>query len=217
MSKTSRRVFLLGTGIYVLCLDLIRPKVADASYQVYSSGQVVDCLERDNGQFRSYSENHEDGAIGFCNNTDRDRQCQSELGESHFYDRDAGACREYDGDIDDCFLTTACTEYAGLDDDCFELETLRAFRDGPLMELPGGNAAVETYYESAPVILARIKAAGNPGIELARLYARYILPSALLVRLGYNCLAFGVYSAMMRDLSVRYDQPLRRSGRAGRH
>lgn len=57
-----------------------------------------------------------------------------------------------------CYLTTACVTRRGLSDDCVELETLRRFRDGYLLELPSGPALIEACYESAPEIVAAIDA-----------------------------------------------------------
>lgn len=55
-----------------------------------------------------------------------------------------------------CFLTSAACQYCGLPDDCHELQTLRAFRDGYLAEVPGGPELVQRYYEIAPAIVARL-------------------------------------------------------------
>ena len=100
----------------------------------------------------------------------------------------------------DCFITTACCEVLGLGDDCFELRTLRRYRDGVLAHMPEGPAAIEQYYAAAPSILS-----GLPEHErtwrLLRVYARFILPSALAARLGFAGLAFRLYARMMQELT----------------
>jgi hypothetical protein len=98
-----------------------------------------------------------------------------------------------------CFITTACCDILGLPDDCFELRTLRRYRDEVMARSERGREAIARYYESAPIILARIP----PGARSARLlsvYARFVLPSALAAWLGFDRLAYRLYAAMMRDL-----------------
>ena len=46
-----------------------------------------------------------------------------------------------------CYLTTACVAARGLSDTGPELQTLRAFRDGVLAHMPGGQEEIEEYYE----------------------------------------------------------------------
>jgi hypothetical protein len=100
----------------------------------------------------------------------------------------------------DCFITTACCEVLGLGDDCFELRTLRRYRDGILAHTPGGPAAIEQYYASAPSILSRLPEHERAS-SLLRVYARFILPSALAARLGFAGLAYRLYARMMQELA----------------
>ena len=118
-------------------------------------------------------------------------------GQMYEFDAMTGKCKK-------CFLTTACVENLGLEDDCFELQALRRFRDGPLQDLAGGQQDIERYYRVAPRIVAQIMGAPDPRRELDRLYARYVLPSAILATIGAHRLAYRLYKAMMQDLEARY-------------
>lgn len=99
-----------------------------------------------------------------------------------------------------CFLTTACCEVLGLPDDCFELRTLRRYRDEALPAMPGGNAAIAAYYRVAPTILDRLPSEDRPA-RLLSVYARFILPSAMAARLGFDALAYRLYARMMDELA----------------
>jgi hypothetical protein len=102
-----------------------------------------------------------------------------------------------------CFLTSACCGAVGLPDDCAELTILRRFRDRVMMATPDGREAVARYYRLAPAILAEIARRGDAG-ALRRLYFTDILPSVVAARLGFDRLARGLYTRMMRRLLRRY-------------
>ena len=108
-----------------------------------------------------------------------------------------------------CFLTTACCEVLGLDDDCFELRTLRHYRDQVLPALPSGSDAIATYYRLAPSILKRLPQ-NERALRLLSIYARFILPSAVAARLGWNRIAHRLYAHMMGELARDFapDEPL---------
>ena len=99
-----------------------------------------------------------------------------------------------------CFLTTACCEVLGLPDDCFELRTLRRYRDETLPAMAGGTAAIAAYYLVAPTILDRLPRQDRV-TRLLSVYARFILPSAMAARLGFNTLAYRLYARMMDELA----------------
>jgi len=99
-----------------------------------------------------------------------------------------------------CFLTTACCEVLGLTDDCFELSVLRRYRDQVLATLPGGNAAIASYYRVAPLILERLPQ-DDRASRLVSIYVRFILPSAIGARFGRNRLAYRLYARMMQNLT----------------
>lgn len=98
-----------------------------------------------------------------------------------------------------CFLTSACCEVLGLPDDCFELRTLRRYRDETLAAMPEGNAAIAAYYRLAPTILDRLPPEDRAN-RLLSVYARFILPSAIAARLGFDALSYRLYARMMDEL-----------------
>lgn len=83
-----------------------------------------------------------------------------------------------------CFITTACVQAQGLPDDCVELETLRAFRDGHVLRLDGGEALVADYYAHAPAIVAAIDRRPDADAIYAGLYERLVARSVDLIRAG---------------------------------
>jgi hypothetical protein len=117
----------------------------------------------------------------------------------------AGGCYENDDYYDSsgfegCFLTTACCAVVGLPDDCWELATLRRFRDGWMRGFAQGRADIERYYREAPAVTQLLSASRTGRARLLRLYWSTIVPSALLIRLGANRLAWRLYRRMMLDL-----------------
>lgn len=112
--------------------------------------------------------------------------------------RDRGACHDRP-----CFLTTACCDLIGLSDDCFELRALRRFRDEVLAGFPQGEGEIAFYYEAAPLILARMKAAGAER-SLLGYYVTHILPCALMARAGLGRPTYWLYRDLMWRLCRRY-------------
>jgi hypothetical protein len=110
-----------------------------------------------------------------------------------------------------CFITTACCEVLGLPDDCFELRALRRYRDEVLAGTPDGRASIAAYYVLAPALLNALDAKTRSEI-LRRLYARFILPSALAAHLGFDRLAFNIYARMMQELSAHASPQSSRHG-----
>ncbi|VAV97315.1 hypothetical protein MNBD_ALPHA06-1298 [hydrothermal vent metagenome] len=118
--------------------------------------------------------------------------------------RDSEALRRENGEKQcgaDCYLTTACCDAIGLDDDCWELTQLRRFRDVELIKLPGGRREIKQYYQSAPAIVSKLLRRNNARTRLLRLYWQYILPSAILARIGANRLSRILYRSMLRHLA----------------
>jgi hypothetical protein len=110
-----------------------------------------------------------------------------------------------------CFITTACCDVLGLPDDCFELRALRRYRDEILAKTPDGRASIALYYVLAPVLLTALDEDNRAKI-LRKLYARFILPSALAAHLGFNRLAFRLYARMMQKLSAQASPQSSRHG-----
>ncbi|MEL6373530.1 MAG: CFI-box-CTERM domain-containing protein [Pseudomonadota bacterium] len=100
-----------------------------------------------------------------------------------------------------CFLTTACCEALSLPDDCFELTALRRFRDGHLKRTPQGREAVRAYYDLAPRLLAALAPMPAREAYLRRLYTLYILPCAVMARLGLSRQVGARYERMMREVA----------------
>jgi hypothetical protein len=101
-----------------------------------------------------------------------------------------------------CFMTTAACDVIGLADDCWELETLRTFRDGWLSEQIGGTTDIVHYYNMAPDVIQHISNRQDASKVWLKLYWQYILPSAVLVKFGFNKSARNHYSAMMRKMDI---------------
>ncbi len=122
-------------------------------------------------------------------------QMESDI-DTHLKKHLAGECPEYNSN---CFLTTAASHAIGLPDDCWELETLRAFRDGPLRHMDGGRELIDHYYETAPHIVSAL-----PLHTHARLWNRTwlfgVVPAAMACRLGLNRLALSLYRRMFNRL-----------------
>jgi len=97
-----------------------------------------------------------------------------------------------------CFLTTAVCGCIGLSDDCWELITLRKFRDNYLMKTQAGRRQVEEYYAIAPIIVNRINAKNNSKFLYLLMYWRYVLPSAILVKIGCRKQAHSIYYSLVK-------------------
>ncbi len=100
-----------------------------------------------------------------------------------------------------CFLTTATVGCVGLPDDCFELRTLRHFRDRHLSTTSEGTRLVEEYYGIAPRIVDAVNARPEAAAIWRRTYRRYVLPCAILARLGLRARAIRRYRKMVAELS----------------
>lgn len=99
-----------------------------------------------------------------------------------------------------CFLTTATVQAVGLTDECFELRVLRRFRDTYLEHSPAGRDLVRQYYATAPAIVARINARPDAHHIWLVVYARYILPCALMARAGLTNPVLAHYRRLLRYL-----------------
>lgn len=102
-----------------------------------------------------------------------------------------------------CFLVTACAEARGLPDDCEELQVLRAFRDGYLMESEETRAMVAFYYEIAPRIVAAVKASDTAKEELESIY-HSITHCVDLIRNQDFETALRLYRNTVAKLAVRF-------------
>lgn len=111
----------------------------------------------------------------------------------------ANECKPYSSD---CFLTTASCDTVGLTDNCWELETLRAFRDNWLQHQENGYEDILEYYYTAPKIVEAVNALDNNQTVWLSLYARYIVPCAILIKCGQYKWARKRYTKMMREMAT---------------
>ncbi len=66
------------------------------------------------------------------------------------------AKKEFDKEVDSCFITTAVCSSFGKADDCYELSMFRKFRDKWLINQPDGESLITEYYNIAPRIVRKI-------------------------------------------------------------
>lgn len=99
-----------------------------------------------------------------------------------------------------CFFTTAAAGTVGLSDDCWELQTLRAFRDGALAKTGVGRALTVRYYDEAPRLVAGINRRMDATRTWLHAYWGYVLPCAILAKIGCHELAVAHYSRLFNHL-----------------
>jgi hypothetical protein len=104
--------------------------------------------------------------------------------EKHLQEQSREYADECENNDMGCFLTTATCGHIGLSDDCWELSTLRAFRDNYMMTFESGRRQMEEYYRIAPSIVEGIRCQSDARRTYLKMYWRFILPSALLIKLG---------------------------------
>jgi hypothetical protein len=102
-----------------------------------------------------------------------------------------------------CYITTACVTAKGLPDDCDELTTLRGFRDKYMMNLEAGEALIQQYYQTAPLIVAAIESQPNSREILEGLYTE-IMKCVNLIKSGQNEKALREYIDMVQELKATY-------------
>ena len=103
-----------------------------------------------------------------------------------------------------CYLTTACVNTKNLPDDCMELTVLRSFRDGYLVNQPGGKGEVQEYYRTAPKIVEVIDRQNNRDEIYEDLYSNVIAPCVELIEQGNNAEAYDKYKKMVKDLEKKF-------------
>ena len=103
-----------------------------------------------------------------------------------------------------CYLTTACVQAKGLPDDCAELETLRAFRDGYMAAMPGGERDIEAYYRMAPQVTRAIDLQPDAPRLWQEVYDGLVAPCVELIKNGRNEEAYRRYKACALALHEKY-------------
>jgi len=112
-------------------------------------------------------------------------------------------------DTDDaaCFFTTAAVGTVGLSDDCWELQTLRAFRDGALAGTEAGRSLIVRYYDEAPRLVAGINARADARDVWLHAYRSYVLPCAVMAKMGLHDRAIRHYVRLFDYLERRHEIP----------
>lgn len=103
-----------------------------------------------------------------------------------------------------CFITTAVCECLGKPDDCCELVTLRQYRDDWLAKQPDGPALIDTYYDIAPGIVAKLKASPLFEQHCAMIRERYLIPCIADIEAGRNEACLDRYRTMCRTLEEMF-------------
>ena len=111
-------------------------------------------------------------------------------------------CKVDDGSDADCFFTTAAAGTLGLGDDCWELRSLRAFRDGPLRRTAEGCALIARYYDEAPRLVAAVNRRQDAVRQWLTAYWLYVLPCAVMARLGLIGPAVQHYTRLFNHLAT---------------
>jgi hypothetical protein len=103
-----------------------------------------------------------------------------------------------------CYITTSACIALGRGEDCSELQLLKSFRDGYMMQTEERSALVREYYDIAPTIVKRIAKDPCRKKIYTDLWDRYIFPCTRLVAEGKyeECLA--LYKTMVMELDERY-------------
>lgn len=99
-----------------------------------------------------------------------------------------------------CFISSATVDAFGWPDNCGSLQLLRWWRDHVLRPVPGGEQAVEFYYDCAPQIVRAINARPNSAAIYAMIWRRFLRPFIAAVASGRNRRAFVIYLTMIEAL-----------------
>lgn len=75
-----------------------------------------------------------------------------------------------------CFISTVICEYFKMSDSCSELNTLRKFRDTWLRNQQDGPQLISQYYNSAPVLVSKLKLSPNFAQYCQYLWDNYLHP-----------------------------------------
>ena len=103
-----------------------------------------------------------------------------------------------------CYITTAVCESRNLPDDCYELETLRKYRDGYLMQTEEGKRLVEEYYDIAPGIVMAVNMHRDASDIYEKIYQKYLVPCIQDAESGRNEECKERYINMVTELQNEY-------------
>lgn len=103
-----------------------------------------------------------------------------------------------------CYITTAVCESLDKPEDCYELNLLKNYRDGYLMETDDGEALIHEYYDIAPTIVKRINKSEDSSGTYAKIWSKYLKPCVSLIEEGKNEECKELYMDMVYKLRDRY-------------
>ncbi len=103
-----------------------------------------------------------------------------------------------------CYITTAVCESLGKPDDCYELNLLREYRDGYLMDQPGGEEEIWRYYDIAPTIVKHIGKSKEAPQIYAEIWKDYLSVCIKLIERQEQEECRRVYQDMMDILAQKY-------------
>ncbi|MGQ9469299.1 MAG: hypothetical protein ACUVTD_05675 [Nitrososphaerales archaeon] len=85
-----------------------------------------------------------------------------------------------------------------------QLNSLRAFRDTYIKNLPNGEEILREYYRIAPRIIAHIDQGENPKKTYLDLYVQLVLKTVTLINLGKKVEAFENCYKIVSELKKKY-------------
>lgn len=103
-----------------------------------------------------------------------------------------------------CYITTATCQSRGLPDDCTELTTLRWFRDTIVSQTPAGLYDIAQYYETAPLIVAKINRRPDSVQIYDWIYHQRLRPAVVAIQRGEFREAHTRFRTMVAELQERF-------------
>lgn len=103
-----------------------------------------------------------------------------------------------------CYISTATCASLGLPDDCEELTLLRRYRDSVLLGTPQGRRDVQTYYDTAPQIVAAIDAQPDAALIYREIFATSLAPALDALRRSDFDRAYTLYRQLVAQLQTRF-------------
>lgn len=107
-----------------------------------------------------------------------------------------------------CFITTVVCEYFGKSDDCAELNTLRNYRDTWLKNQPDGQILIAEYYNSAPIIVSKMKTSEQFEWYCQYLWRDYIQPCLRFIEKGELEHCKNRYIEMFRYMQSEFSEEI---------
>ena len=99
-------------------------------------------------------------------------------------------------------------EYFGKSDDCAELNTLRNYRDTWLKNQPDGQMLIAEYYNSAPIIVSKMKTSDQFEWYCQYLWRDYIQPCLRFIEKGELEYCKNLYIKMFRYMQSEFSEEI---------